>query len=131
VKKFNLMPPGHGGNARDAAVLFKLAKELKPPVIPTLVVDNFHSQSFQVQSLNLSKNQLTGQHLSLLSHYLPGLVNLSLQDNQINTYRDIDAISGKKDRLVALKELLLAGNPLREEMIKKDAEQFKKSVSNF
>ncbi|KAJ3867011.1 hypothetical protein EV359DRAFT_35403 [Lentinula novae-zelandiae] len=113
VKKFNLMPPGHGGSARDAAVVFKLAKELKP----------------QVQSLNLAKNRLSGQHLSLLSHYLPGLVNLSLQDNDLKTYRDLDAISGRKDKLVGLKELLLAGNPLREEMIKKDAEQFKNEVS--
>lgn len=84
-----------------------------------------------MQSLNLSKNQLIGQHLSLLNHYLPGLVNLSLQDNNLKTYRDIDAISGKKDKLVGLKELLLAGNPLREEMIKKDAEQFKKYVLWF
>ncbi|KIK62433.1 hypothetical protein GYMLUDRAFT_41872 [Collybiopsis luxurians FD-317 M1] len=114
VKKFNLTPPGHGGNARDAAVIFKLAKELKPPV----------------QSLNLSKNQLTGQHLSLLGHYLPGLVNLSLQDNDIRTYRDLDCISGasKKDKLTGLKELLLAGNPLREELMAKNAEQFKNEV---
>ncbi|KAF5392214.1 hypothetical protein D9757_001432 [Collybiopsis confluens] len=114
VKKFNLTPPGHGGNARDAAVLFKLAKELTPPV----------------QSLNLSNNQLNGHHLSLLGHYLPGLVNLSLQDNNIRTYRDLDCISGssKKDKLVGLKELLLAGNPLREELIAKNAEQFKNEV---
>ncbi|KAJ4480005.1 hypothetical protein J3R30DRAFT_3701151 [Lentinula aciculospora] len=113
VKQFNLLPPGHGGNSRDAAVVFKLAKELKP----------------QVQSLNLAKNRLNGQHLSQLSHYLPGLVNLSLQDNDIRTYRDLDFISGKKDKLTGLKELLLAGNPLRDEMMQKDAEQFKNEVS--
>ncbi|KAJ3995862.1 hypothetical protein F5050DRAFT_1799946 [Lentinula boryana] len=113
VKKFNLSPPGHGGSSRDAAVVFKLARELKP----------------QVQSLNLAKNHLSGQHLSLLSHYLPGLANLSLQDNDLKSYRDLDFVSGRKDKLVGLKELLLAGNPLREEMIKRDVEQFKNEVS--
>ena len=32
VKKYNLTPPGHGGSARDAAVVFKLASQLKPEV---------------------------------------------------------------------------------------------------
>ncbi|KAJ3758994.1 hypothetical protein EV360DRAFT_42749 [Lentinula raphanica] len=113
VKKHNLLPPGRGGSARDAAVMFKLAKELKP----------------QVQSLNLANNNLSGQHISLLGHYLPGLANLSLQNNDIKTYRDMDFISRRKDKLVALKELVLIGNPLREEMMVKDPEQFKNEIS--
>lgn len=32
VKKHNLTPPGHGGSVRDAAVIFKLAAQLKPEV---------------------------------------------------------------------------------------------------
>ena len=33
VKKYNLTPPGSGmGSARDAAVIFKIASELKPEV---------------------------------------------------------------------------------------------------
>lgn len=32
VKKYNLTPPGAGGTARDAAVIFKLASQLKPEV---------------------------------------------------------------------------------------------------
>jgi len=32
VKKHNLTPPGRGGTARDAAVIFKLASQLKPEV---------------------------------------------------------------------------------------------------
>ena len=32
VKKHNLVPPGYGGSARDAAVIFKLASQLKPEV---------------------------------------------------------------------------------------------------
>jgi nuclear RNA export factor len=36
VKKYNLTPPGHGGSARDAAVIFKLASQLKPEVLSFL-----------------------------------------------------------------------------------------------
>jgi hypothetical protein len=32
VKKYNILPPGRGGTARDAAVLFKLGSQLKPEV---------------------------------------------------------------------------------------------------
>ena len=32
VKKYNLTPPGSGGTARDAAVIFKLASQLTPEV---------------------------------------------------------------------------------------------------
>jgi nuclear RNA export factor len=32
VKNNNLTPPGRGGTARDAAVIFKLASQLKPEV---------------------------------------------------------------------------------------------------
>jgi len=33
VKNYDLTPPGHGGTARDAAVIFKLASQLKPEVL--------------------------------------------------------------------------------------------------
>ena len=32
VKKYDLTPPGFGGTAKDAAVIFKLAGQLKPDV---------------------------------------------------------------------------------------------------
>ncbi|KAJ3499371.1 hypothetical protein NLJ89_g10107 [Agrocybe chaxingu] len=44
VKKYNLRPPGYGGTSRDAAVIFKLASQLKP----------------EIQSLSLANNNLTG-----------------------------------------------------------------------
>lgn len=38
VKKYNLTPPGTGGGgARDAAVIFKLASQLKPEVFMSLL----------------------------------------------------------------------------------------------
>ena len=33
VKKHNLSPPGFGGTPKDAAVIFKLASQLKPEVV--------------------------------------------------------------------------------------------------
>lgn len=43
VKKYNLTPPGSGGTARDAAVIFKLASQLTPEVNSLL----FFPTSFQ------------------------------------------------------------------------------------
>ena len=41
VKKYNLSPPGTGGGgARDAAVIFKLASQLKPEVYMSLLSQN-------------------------------------------------------------------------------------------
>ena len=33
VKKHDLTPPGFGGTVKDAAVIFKLAGQLKPEVV--------------------------------------------------------------------------------------------------
>ncbi|KAI3615783.1 mrna export receptor mex67 [Moniliophthora roreri] len=107
VKTNKLQPPGYGGSAREAAVIFKLAKELKP----------------EVQSLDLSNNRLSGQDLSLLGHYLPHLQNLSLHNNNIRKYQDLDSLAGKKDKLMALRELILTGNHLREEEVGKGKEE--------
>lgn len=40
VKKHNLTPPGHGGSVRDAAVIFKLAAQLKPEVGRTVATSS-------------------------------------------------------------------------------------------
>ena len=49
VKKYDLSPPGHGGTARDAAVIFKLASQLKPEV-PYLSWRRFSSPNFLLGS---------------------------------------------------------------------------------
>ncbi|RDB26344.1 mRNA export factor mex67 [Hypsizygus marmoreus] len=104
VKKFGLVPPGHGGDSRDAAVIFKLAGQLVP----------------KVQTLSLAKNNLQGPHLQHLSHYLPHLANLSLQDNRLRTWRDLDFISSRRGKLLHLRELVLLGNPIREQSFRED-----------
>ncbi|EEB92197.1 hypothetical protein MPER_09329, partial [Moniliophthora perniciosa FA553] len=80
VKTNKLQPPGYGGGAREAAVIFKLAKELKPE-------------------------------------------NLSLHNNNIRKYLDLDTLAGKKDKLLVLRELILTGNHLREEEVGKGKEE--------
>ncbi|PFH51065.1 hypothetical protein AMATHDRAFT_3332 [Amanita thiersii Skay4041] len=98
VKKSKLMPPGYGGSARDAAVIFKLASQLTP----------------EVKTLSLARNNLSGQHLTYLNRYLPQLANLSLQNNNLRVWKDLDFLSGRREKLVHLRELILVGNPVRE-----------------
>jgi len=98
VKKLSLVAPGCGGDARHAGVLYKIASQLKP----------------KVQTLSLANNNLAGEHLTYIHHYLPDLVNLSLQNNNIRSVKDLDCISQRKQKMLCLRELVLLGNPVRE-----------------
>jgi nuclear RNA export factor len=69
----------------------------------------------QVQTVSLANNKFgSGSIISTLSHYLPDIANLSLQNNNLRTWKDIDYALGKKDRFNNLRELILIGNPVRE-----------------
>ncbi|KAL4259591.1 NXF family protein [Pleurotus pulmonarius] len=102
LKRHHLSPPGSGGSVRDAAVIFKLASQLKP----------------EVQTISLAKNHITGGMLAAMPRYLPRLANLSLANNKIRTPKDLESITSKKGRLEYLRELILVGNPVREEEVK-------------
>ncbi|KAF9231003.1 hypothetical protein BU15DRAFT_91000 [Melanogaster broomeanus] len=104
LSKHGLFPPGApGSSTREASVIFKLASNLKPPV----------------QTISLANNHIgSGQLLSTLAHYLPKLANLSLQNNDLKVWRDMDYLSGRKGKLEHLRELIMIGNPLRELEIK-------------
>jgi len=111
-----MTPPGTpGSSAKEAAVVFKLAGQLKP----------------EVQTLSLAHNGFnTGQVLMTLGHYLPRLANLSLEGNQLRTWRDLDFISGRKGKLEHLRELVLTGNPVRElEYTNNRGDKFKSEIS--
>jgi nuclear RNA export factor len=83
----------------------------------------------QVQTLSLAKNNLAGVHLQSLSQYLPKLANLSLQDNRIRTWKDIDFISARKGKLLHLRELVLLGNPIRDTVVQEGGiEKYKQCV---
>ncbi|KAH8995036.1 NTF2-like protein [Lactarius akahatsu] len=103
VSRAGLLPPGiPGSTGKEAAVIFKLASQLKPPV----------------RTISLANNNLQTTHvISTIAHYLPNLANLSLENNNLRVWKDIDSISqlsDKKDKLLKLRELILIGNPIRE-----------------
>jgi nuclear RNA export factor len=104
ISKAGLFPPGiPGGTGKEAAVIFKLASQLKPPV----------------RTISLANNNLQTTHvISTIAHFLPNLANLSLENNNLRMWKDIDSISqlsDKKDKLLKLRELILIGNPIREQ----------------
>jgi nuclear RNA export factor len=70
--------------------------------------------ALQVKTLSLANNKLAGEHLQYISKYLPKLANLSLSNNNLRHWKDLDFISGRKEKLVHLRELLLIGNPVRD-----------------
>ena len=114
VKKHNLSPPGHGGSAKDSAVIFKLASQLKPEVRDATLITSTCINPTQVQTLSLANNNLNAVFLVPLCRYLPNIVNLSLQNNKIREIKEIGMIAPRKDRFVHLRELILLGNPIRE-----------------
>ncbi|KAJ7163930.1 hypothetical protein C8R43DRAFT_989194 [Mycena crocata] len=115
LRKHNLAAPGTGGGtAREAGVIFKLASRLKPPV----------------ETVSLANNGLTGQHLTYIDKYLPRVAHLSLQNNNLRTWKDLDPISSRREKLVNLQELVLMGNPLREiEYRNGNADRYKREIS--
>ncbi|KAJ7284540.1 hypothetical protein C8J57DRAFT_1288772 [Mycena rebaudengoi] len=115
VRKYNLLAPGAGGGtAREAGVIFKLASRLQPPV----------------ETLSLANNQLNGQHLSYLDKYLPQIANLSLQNNSMRGWKDLDSISSRRGKLLHLRELVFMGNPLREtEYQNGHADRYKREIA--
>jgi hypothetical protein len=104
LKKNGIKAPGApGSNAVVGPAMMKLAGEM------------FGSD---VITLSFGKNHLKNvQQVSTLAQYLPNIQNLSFQDNLIKEYEGLEALSGT-GKLKSLKELLLAGNPLRESEIK-------------
>ena len=122
ISKAGLLPPGiPGSTGKEAAVIFKLASQLKPPVrsfffFAILLPMSF--SSIQVRTISLANNNLQTTHvISTIAHYLPNLANLSLENNNLRVWKDIDSISqlsDKKDKLLKLRELILIGNPIRE-----------------
>ncbi len=64
-----------------------------------------------METLSLANNSLRSLSMfSTLPNQLPGLINLSFQNNNLSFFKDIDCFPGKY--LVHLRELLLTGNPI-------------------
>jgi nuclear RNA export factor len=70
-----------------------------------------------VVSISLADNRLTSCHaISTICQYLPELQNLSLQNNLLSNYKSLEQLKGPH-KLKKLRELILIGNPVREEAI--------------
>ena len=75
----------------------------------------------QVQTISFARNNIRStDQISSLAQHLPNLANLSLQDNAISSFRDLEGLKGKE--LPALKELILSGNPLVKKELARGAE---------
>ncbi|OBZ72182.1 mRNA export factor mex67 [Grifola frondosa] len=99
LRKHRLLNPMASTSGKEAAVVFKLASQLVP----------------EVQTISLAHNNMTtGANLTSVARYLPKLVNLSLENNKLQQWRDIDYISGRRGKLENLRELILIGNPVRD-----------------
>ncbi|OAV90693.1 hypothetical protein PTTG_06552 [Puccinia triticina 1-1 BBBD Race 1] len=110
LKAVGIAAPGQkGAPQRTAGAIWKLCKEICP----------------NVRSISLADNQLqTLQPMSIsnLIATLPELANLSLAGNRLASFSDLNALSPTTARggattsstgFVALRELILTGNPLR------------------
>lgn len=118
ITRAGLVPPGvPGGTGKEASVIFKLASHLKPPVRSFQSLYIFFS-FIQVRTISLANNNLQSTHvITTIAHYLPNLANLSLENNNLRMWKDLDSISqlsDKKDKLLKLRELILIGNPIRD-----------------
>lgn len=99
-------------------MIFKLASQLKPPVCHIYTLLTYPFSFIQVRTISLANNNLQSTHvITTIAHYLPNLANLSLENNNLRVWKDLDSISqlsDKKDKLLKLRELILIGNPIRE-----------------
>ncbi|PCH42285.1 NTF2-like protein [Wolfiporia cocos MD-104 SS10] len=115
VKRHRLaVSASRGGSGKELAVMFKLASVLSP----------------EVQTVSLANNNISnGSVLSRLSHYLPKVLNLSLEGNKISQWRDLDCIAGKRTKLQNLRELILTGNPICETEYQHDRDRYKSEIA--
>jgi nuclear RNA export factor len=120
LKANNLTVPGQpGATYREGGVIFKIASKLEPEVnsFP------FHCtlpHAIQVQSISLANNKIKYlTHFSTINMYLPKLANLSLQNNSIDEFSELDKIAGRGTKVSLLREVILIGNPLREKEVQK------------
>ncbi|KAL1937475.1 hypothetical protein VTO73DRAFT_13198 [Trametes versicolor] len=115
LKRNRLTSPTSQDATKEAQVIFKIASQLKP----------------EVETISLAHNGLTsGRIMVPLAHYLPDLVNLSLEGNRLGGWKEIDYIASKRGRLQKLRELILRGNPMRELDYKNNrAQQYKSEIA--
>ncbi|KAF9985274.1 nuclear mRNA export, poly(A)+RNA binding protein [Mortierella antarctica] len=104
LRAASIVPPGGKMSRTNVGpVMMKVAKELFPGITTISFASN-HLKSLQP--------------ISAVAQYFPKLQNLSLKDNDIQHFKDIENLAGKK--LSSLRELILLDNPLRDRDIAKN-----------
>ncbi|KAG0203698.1 nuclear mRNA export, poly(A)+RNA binding protein [Mortierella sp. GBA30] len=104
LRAASIVPPGGKMSRTNVGpVMMKVAKELFP----------------DITTISFASNKLRSlQPISTVAQYFPKLQNLSLKNNDIQTYKDIEYLAGKK--LSNLRELILLENPVRDRDIAKN-----------
>ncbi|KAH9817820.1 hypothetical protein DFH28DRAFT_1080950 [Melampsora americana] len=111
LKAGGIAPPGQkGAPQKTASAIWKLCFEMYP----------------NIRSLSLADNHLLSLHpmsISSLVATLPNLENISLAGNRLTAFSDLNSLSpvvggtgpnnGQKQGLLHLRELILTGNPIR------------------
>jgi nuclear RNA export factor len=71
-----------------------------------------------VNTISVESNRLTSlKPFSTLPQWAPLVQNLSFRDNLITSYRDIEGLKGTE--VPNLRELIFAGNPVREKEVRR------------
>ena len=77
-----------------------------------------------METISFANNALKSlSMLSTLPSQLPGLINLSFQNNNLGFFKDVDCFPGSD--LAYLRELVLVGNPLLEKEMAKSGGEIK------
>jgi nuclear RNA export factor len=72
----------------------------------------------QVKTISFANNNLNNlKSLEKLHEWLPDIQNLSFENNNLNTLRDIEPLKGESFK--NLRELVIAGNPIKDNELRK------------
>jgi len=83
----------------------------------------------EVKTISFANNNLKNlKSLSKLHEWLPNIINLSFQNNNLTNLRDIEPLKG--DKFTNLRELVIDGNPIKENELQKNG-NFERLKSNI
>ncbi|KAI1317102.1 nuclear mRNA export, poly(A)+RNA binding protein [Mortierella claussenii] len=104
LRNAKVIPPGRSKGRSDVGiVMMKAAAEMFP----------------ETTTISFASNSLTSlEPIAAVSKFFPNLQNLSLKDNNISNYRELEYLGVKK--LPNLRELILLDNPVRDRDIEKN-----------
>jgi nuclear RNA export factor len=134
----NFVAPGRKEAPKSAAPsLWKLSADMFPNVGSICVIVFFFLYSFwrrQVSSISLASNNLSTLHhiaVPALIQFLPNIRALSFENNRLADIRQLNSLSshiGGKKGLDQLEELVLVGNPIRDNLEQKYENQYRTDV---